>query len=368
MKNKKYSGPWVLNRICFPSKKKEVITMKAVQLVEIGGPLENREIPMPAVTSRDILVRVESAGICHSDVHYRAGKSPVGPLPQTLGHEVAGVIEKVGSEVSGLKAGDRVCLHYLLACGQCDYCRRGREQFCVKGAMMGKHRDGGFAEYIAVPAVNAVHLPEDVSFETGAVIMCSSSTSFHALLKAQLKAGETVAVFGAGGLGMSAIQLAYAMGALSVYAVDIDEEKLKIAETYGAIPINAGICDAVNEINHATKSKGVDVALELIGLPKTMEQAVQSLAVFGRAALAGISEAPFKIHSYTELLGKEAQVIGCSDHRLHELPLLLEFVRQGKLNLSKVITQKVPLDAGAVNTVLDELEQFKGQVRAVITL
>ena len=340
--------------------------MKAVQLVEIGAPLEKNEIPMPVVASRDVLVRVEAAGICHSDVHYRAGKSPVGSLPQTLGHEVAGVIEMVGRDVVDVKVGDRVCLHYLLTCGECDYCRRGREQFCVKGAMIGKHRDGGFAEYIAVPARNAVHLPEAVSFETGAVIMCSSSTSFHALRKAQLEAGETVAIFGAGGLGMSAIQLAYAMGALSVYAVDIDEEKLSLAEKFGAIPINAAASDALAEIISHTEGKGVDVALEVIGLPKTMEQAVQSLAVFGRAVLAGISETPFSIHSYTELLGKEAQVIGCSDHLRYELPLLLAFVRQGKLDLSRMITKKVPLDADAVNNVLDALGQFKSQVRAVI--
>jgi propanol-preferring alcohol dehydrogenase len=340
--------------------------MKAVRLVQAGSPLELQEIPIPGIGHRDILVRVEAAGICHSDVHYRAGKSPVGPLPQTLGHEVAGVVERIGSDVSGLTVGDRVCLHYLLTCGQCDFCRRGSEQFCVQGAMIGKHRDGGFAEHIAVPAKNAVHLPEEISFETGAVLMCSSSTSFHALRKAGLKAGETVAVFGAGGLGMSAIQLADTMGALSVFAVDINQDKLALAETYGAIPVNAADGDPVAAIMESTEGKGVDVALEVIGLPTTMEQAIQSLAVFGRAALAGISEAAISIHSYTELLGKEARIIGCSDHLYHELPLLLDYVRRGKLDLSEIITKEVPLNAEAVNNVLDDLEQFKSQVRAVI--
>jgi threonine dehydrogenase-like Zn-dependent dehydrogenase len=196
--------------------------------------------------------------------------------------------------------------------------------------------------------------------------MCSSSTSFHALRKARLKAGETVAVFGAGGLGMSAIQLAYTMGALSVIAVDIQQDKLALAETYGAIPVNAADGDPVAGIMELTRGRGVDVALEVIGLPKTMQQAVQSLSVFGRAALAGISEAPLSIHSYTELLGKEAEIIGCSDHLIYELPLLLAYARQGKLNLSDIITKQVPLEAGAVNSVLDDLEQFKSQVRAVI--
>jgi D-arabinose 1-dehydrogenase-like Zn-dependent alcohol dehydrogenase len=340
--------------------------MKAIQLVKIGSPLQLREIPVPVIGSGDVLVRIEAAGICHSDVHYRAGKSAVGSLPQTLGHEVAGVVEKTGKDVVSVKAGERVCLHYLKTCGRCHFCRRGREQFCVQGQMIGKDCDGGFAEYIALPAANAVPLPEEISFETGAVLMCSAATSFHALRKARLQAGETVAVFGAGGLGASAVQLAYTMGAARVFAVDIDTEKLKLAERYGAEPVNAAAGDPVSEIIAATGGKGVDVALEVIGLPQTLQQAVRCLAIFGRAALAGISERSFAIDSYPELLGKEAQVVGCSDHLLHEIPLLLNFVRQGKLDLSNIIVGRVPLRAEAVNEVLDDLQQFKGRVRTVI--
>jgi 2-desacetyl-2-hydroxyethyl bacteriochlorophyllide A dehydrogenase len=341
--------------------------MKAVRLVEIGKPLELQELPVPRVGEGQVLVRVKAAGICHSDVHYRAGNSPVGPLPQTLGHEVAGVVEEVGPGVAGLAAGDRVCLHYLLTCGECDYCRAGHEQFCVQGKMLGKHTDGGYAEYVAVPARNAVRLAEEVSFEQGAILMCSSSTSFHALRKGRLQAGETVAVFGAGGLGMSAIQLARIMGALEVYAVDINEQKLELAQAFGAIPVHARRSDPVAEIRRLTGGRGVDVALEVIGLKLTMEQAVRSLAVLGRAVLAGIADGPVAIDSYVDLLGREAEVIGTSDHLLWELPILVEFVRQGRLDLSHVVTRTVPLEAEAINTVMDALEQFGGEVRTVIT-
>jgi 2-desacetyl-2-hydroxyethyl bacteriochlorophyllide A dehydrogenase len=341
--------------------------MKAVRLVEIGQPLEIQEVPLPTVTEGTVLVRVKAAGICHSDVHYRAGTSPVGRLPQTLGHEVAGVVEEVGPGVSGLSAGDRVCLHYLLTCGVCDYCRNGHEQFCVEGKMLGKHTDGGYAEYIAVPARNAVHLADEVSFEQAAILMCSSSTSFHALRKARLQAGETVAVFGAGGLGMSAIQLARIMGALEVYAVDINDEKLELAEAFGAVPVHAQRSDPVAEIRRLTGGRGVDVAVEVIGLKLTMEQAVRSLAILGRAVLAGITDQPFALDSYADLLGREAEVIGSSDHLLWELPVLVEFVRQGRLDLSHVVTRTVPLEAEAINAVMDALEQFGGEVRAVIT-
>ena len=340
--------------------------MKAVRLVEIGHPLHLQGVDLPAVGERDVLVRVEAAGICHSDAHYRAGTSPVGPLPQTLGHEVAGVVEEIGPQVADVKVGDRVCVHYLLTCGDCYYCTRGSEQFCVKGRMIGKHCDGGYAEYIAVPARNAVPLPDEIPFEHGAVLMCSASTSFHALRKTRLAPGESVAVFGAGGLGTSAIQLAIALGALEVYAVDINADKLRLAERYGAVPVDATQGDPVAEIQWLTHGKGVDVALELVGLPQTMRQAVQSLAIFGRAGLVGITDKSFDVYPYVELLGKEAEVIGCSDHLLHELPLLIEFARRGLLDLSDVVTATVPLDAAAVNDVLDALERFGGQVRTVI--
>lgn len=341
--------------------------MKAVRLVEIGRALQMQELPIPAVGAKDVLVRIKAAGICHSDVHYRAGTSPVGPLPQTLGHEIAGIVEDVGSEVANVAIGDRVCLHYLLTCGQCYYCRTGNEQFCVEGKMLGKHCDGGYAEFIAVPERNAVSLPDAVSFEQGAALMCSSSTSFHALRKARLQPGETVAIFGAGGLGMSAIQLARAFGALAVYAVDINEAKLGQAQAFGAVPIDASQRDPVAELRRLTGGRGVDVTLEVIGLKRTMEQAVQSLAILGRAVMVGIADESFAIDSYSELLGKEAEVIGSADHLLSELPVLVEFVRQGRLDLSQVVARTVPLEASAINQAMDGLAQFGGEVRTVIT-
>lgn len=284
----------------------------------------------------------------------------------TLGHEMAGIVEEVGKRVTSVKVGDRVCLHYLLSCGRCAYCGIGSEQFCTQGSMLGHYSDGGYAEYIAVPERNAVHLPDEISFEQGAIMMCSSATSFHALRKSRLRAGETVAIFGIGGLGISAVQLASLFGALEVFAVDINPEKLKLVERYGAVPINATLNDPVAEIRRLTHNKGVDVALELIGLSQTMKQAVRSLAFMGRAVIAGISDKPLEIDTYWELLGKETEVIGTNDHLLSELPTIIEFARQGKLDLSGVITRTVPLEADHINRALDNLEQFGDDIRTVI--
>lgn len=340
--------------------------MKAVRLTQIGCPLELQEIPIPAVGPGEVLVRIKAAGICHSDAYYRAGVSSTGALPQTLGHEIAGVVESVGSQVARVRPGDRVCLHYLVTCGQCYHCNRGQEQFCVHGQMLGKHRDGGYAEYVAAPERGVILLPAEIPFEHAAIMMCSSSTSFHALRKARLQAGETVAVFGAGGLGMSAIQLARGLGASAVYAVDINADKLKLAERFGAIPVHAGQVDPVTEILRLTGGRGVDVSLELIGLPLTMRQAVQALGIQGRAGLAGITRTPFEVDSYLEVIGKEAEIIGCSDHLLQEFPLLIEFARRKILDLSHVVTRTVPLEAAPINATLDALQRFGGEVRTVI--
>ncbi len=340
--------------------------MKSVRMVAVGRPLEDKEVPVPSPGDRDVLVRVRAAGVCHSDVHYRGGASPVHPLPLTLGHEVAGVVEAVGPAVARVRPGDRVCLHYLLTCGSCPACAAGREQFCVCGKMLGHHADGGFAEFIAVPERNAVPLPESVGFEQGATLMCASATSLHALRKARLAAGETVAVFGVGGLGMSAVQLARALGALDVFAVDLNPKKLALAEKLGAVAVHAGQTDPVAALYALTGGRGVDVAVELVGLAQTMRQAVRSLAALGRAVLVGIGHEPLHIDAYTELLGKEAEVIGSNDHLLHELPLLVELARRGVLDLSGVVTRTIPLEARAVNAVLDDLQGFGDAVRTVV--
>ena len=295
-----------------------------------------------------------------------ANFAAVRPLPMTLGHEVAGVVEQAGTQVTNVKAGDRVGLHYNITCGECSYCTTGNEQFCSKVRMLGHYTDGGYAEYIAIPARNAVLLPDEIPFEQGATLMCASATAFHTLRKSRLKAGETAAVFGVGGLGISAVQLAKAFGALDVFAIDINPDKLKLAAQYGAIPVNAKQTDAVTEIRRLTGGKGADVALELIGLPQTMRQAVQCLGVMGRAVIAGIGAKPLEIDTYRELLGNEVEIIGSNDHLYSELPLLVELARRKVLDTARVVTRTIPLEADGINRALDELEKFGGEVRTVI--
>lgn len=340
--------------------------MKAIRFIGPKQPLEMQEIPIPEIGERDVLVKVKAAGICHSDAHYRAGISPVRPVPLTLGHEVAGIVEKIGVQVTNVKVGDRVCLHYNLTCGDCYHCSTGNDQFCEKVLMLGHYTNGGYAEYIAVPSRNAIRLPDEIPFEQGATLMCASATAFHALKKSRLKAGERAAIFGAGGLGQSAVQLAKAFGALEVYAVDINEEKLNLAKEYGAIPVNGKTVNPVKEIKRLTNGKGVDVAVEMIGLGQTMKQAIQVAGVMARVVIVGLSNKPIEIDTYNELLGNEVELIGSNDHHLQELPLLVEMACKKILDTSKIVTKTVPLDAEEVNEVLDNLEKFGSDVRTVI--
>ena len=232
--------------------------------------------------------------------------------------------------------------------------------------MTGKHCDGGYAEFIKVPARNAFALPDEVSFEIGAIMMCSSATAFHALNKARLKPGESIAIFGFGGLGFSALQLARAFDCGKIYVVEINRAKLDLAAKLGAVAIDAKTGDPVEQIRNATNGSGVDISLELIGSAKTMHQALRCLAQLGRAALVGLTAESMSIFPYPELINKEAEIIGVSDHLASELPALLEFGRNGKLRFPSDALRVVDLDAAQINRALDALQHSIDHVRTVI--
>lgn len=331
--------------------------MKALRLIEPGQPLVEADMDPARVGPHDIELEVEAAGICRSDVHYRSGARPVPKLPVTLGHEVAGTVSMVGSHVTRLRPGDRVAIHYQISCGICPPCLKGLEQFCGAGWMIGLGRDGGYAEVITVPERNAYLLPDTVPTEVGAIMMCSTATSLHALRKARYAPGETVAVFGCGGLGVSAIKLALALGAKEVYGIDINPAKLALAGRLGALPVPFSKAGQVR----------ADVALELVGMAETMRAAVDVLSVKGRAVAVGITDTPVSIDSFKDLALREAEVIGSVDHLGSEIEELIEMVDRGVIDLSDVVTATVPLAEKAVNEAMDRLEAFDGGVRTVIT-
>jgi 2-desacetyl-2-hydroxyethyl bacteriochlorophyllide A dehydrogenase len=311
--------------------------MRAIRLLREGAALVDADLPEPVAGPGEVLVDVRCAGICHSDAHYRRGGASRVAFPVTPGHEVAGVVAGVGPGVS-LQLGDRVALHYLLP----------------DGRMLGKDVDGGWAERVVVPAVNAVPVPDGVAFEHAAVMMCSTATALHALRVAPLRADESVAILGFGGLGVSALQLARVFGASRVYAVDPVEEKRRLAEALGAIPV------AIEEL------PPVDVALDFAGHGPTTLAALRRLAPGGRLVVVAINLRSLTIDPRSDVLDGERRIVGCSDHTRDELVELLGLAARGALDLSQAVSRTVPLEAAAADAVLDELERGTPRLRTVI--
>ena len=322
-----------------------------------------RDVADPDPAPNEVVVAVEAAGICRSDVHYRSGSPTTSYLPMTLGHEVAGTIRAVGNDVKAARVGERVALHYQTYCGHCRFCVGGHEQLCSDGEMIGRSRPGGYAEQIAIPAVNAYVVPDSVPLDQAAVMMCSTATAFHALRKGRLADGETVAVLGVGGLGMSAVQLAKIMGAGRVLAVDIDRDKLAMAQAYGAIPVNGDTDDLAGALrDHG----GVDVALDLLGSTELIRGGLKALHRLGRVVVVGIVHGDLMVQPFSDLIVGEREIIGCSDHLGTEIEELLALAADRKIDVASVITDRVGLDGGEVNAAMDRIERFGGGVRTVI--
>ena len=339
--------------------------MRALQITAYGKPLRAVDLPDPEPGTGQVLIRVDAAGICRSDVHYRSGTRPVPALPLVPGHEIAGTVVSVGDGVDGPEPGARVCLHYLVTCGECEYCHRGAEQFCVDGEMLGLDRQGGYAEQIVVPARNAHIVPEPVSTAAAAVMMCSTVTALHALRRGRLGRGESVAVLGAGGLGMSAIQLAQVLGARKIFAVDIDAARLELAGDLGAVAIDGRDDDPVDAVRSAS-SGGVDVTIEMVGSAPLMRDAVAMLRPSGRAVAVGITDDEFGLDPYRDLIEREAEILGAADHLASEVDEVLGYAADGSIDVERLITRRVPLSGDAVDGALDDLEAFGPGVRTVI--
>jgi D-arabinose 1-dehydrogenase-like Zn-dependent alcohol dehydrogenase len=197
-------------------------------------------------------------------------------------------------------------------------------------------------------------------------MMCSSATAFHALSKARVKSDDSVAIFGFGGLGFSALQLSQAFGCQEIYVVDINPAKLASIAAFGGVAIDATAGDPVQQIREATGGKGVDVSIELVGSAITMGQAVRCLGILGRAALVGLTAESMSVLPYTEVINKEVEIVGVSDHLAAELPLLMQLARNGKLCFPQGTLCSVGLDAAQINAALDAVENSMGEIRTVI--
>lgn len=311
-----------------------------------------------------MLVKIKASGICQSDLHLWRGAAP--SLPLIPGHENAGVVERVGELVNNLKPGDRVVCDNAITCGECYYCDSGRGQFCASVKDIGWNIDGGYAEYIVLPSRSVYRLPDEIGFDEAAITGCAVVTAYHAAKKVDFELGNSVAVFGLGGIGFHVVKLAKAMGAGRIIAVDIDDRKLARAAKLGFDTVNPRNEPAENMIKQLTKGEGADAVFEAIGNPKTVTSAIRSAAKGGKVVLIGICFDKIQVAPWDEIAAKEIQITGCNEHPRHEMTEIIEIVRQRKVDLSDSITHRIRLDD--VNRGIEMLDRKTDDIMRIVML
>ncbi|HEX9580018.1 MAG TPA: zinc-binding dehydrogenase [Gemmatimonadales bacterium] len=339
--------------------------MKAAVFHGSGQPLVVTDVPTPEPRAGEALVRVAGCGMCHTDLHYLDhGVKPFKAPPLILGHEVAGVVAGVGPGVTGRAEGDRVLIPAVLSCGRCGYCRQGRENLCDRLVMLGNNIDGGYAEYLVVPADDLVAVPAELPLERACVIADAVSTPYHAVTRrGRVRPGQWVAVVGCGGVGLNVVQCAVAAGA-QVVALDMNEDRLALARSLGAShTLNPKDVQRPDKRVREITAGGADVAFEAVGTPATIQAAYGLLKRGGRLCVIGYSAQDVTL-SAARLMYYELEVVGCLGCGGGEYPEILSLVSAGKIRLDLVVSGTVSLDR--INDGLDRLRRGEG-VRWVVT-
>lgn len=339
--------------------------MKAAVFHAPHQPLELVDVPTPEPRAGEVLVRVAGCGVCHTDLHYIDHGTPTfKPPPIILGHEVAGTVAEVGAGVTSLAAGARVLIPAVLSCGHCTLCRSGRENICENSQMLGNHIDGGYAEFVAVPAKDVVHMPDDVPLVEGSIIADAVTTPYHAVVRrGRVTPGDWVVVFGCGGVGLSLVQIASAVGG-RVIAVDVKDAKLETARRFGATAVfNATTTKKLDKEIRALSGGGVDVAFEAVGKAATQEVALNCLATGARLVLVGYSPETLPFNA-GRVMFREIEVLGSLGCRPVDYPRAIEMVRQGHVRLLDLVTHRFPLER-----IAEALDTLRGgdAIRVVVT-
>jgi propanol-preferring alcohol dehydrogenase len=319
--------------------------MKAVRLYE-GPEVRVEEVPEPEAGPGQIRVAIQAAGLCGTDLHAAHGRLPVPTLPVIMGHEGAGIVETVGEGVSGFREGDRVLLLPSETCGECPACEVGHLGLCPAAQIFGMARDGTFAEKIAVPASCALQLPDEVSFEHGAILADAVATAYHAVAtRAGIQGGERVAVIGCGGVGHHAILLARLLGAKTIVAADASDGALRRAQEAGAdVTVNVTEADARKAIRRAAGGGGPERVIEYAGRKSSVELAIACVARGGRVIVGGVGMESPELGPLVSFVGKEIGVMGSMGYTRAELEHVVQLTASGKLDLSGSITARYPLD------------------------
>ena len=321
--------------------------MRALVKDTAGPGFVLRDVPRPVIRDDEVLISVRRAGVCGTDVHiydWDAWAQGRCRPPFTVGHEFAGDVVQVGSLVADVREGDRVTAEGHIVCGRCHLCRTGNAHVCPNTRIIGVDRDGCFADFIAMPASNVWHLDDSVSYEIGG-IHDPMGNAFHTALVGTEMSGKTVLITGCGPIGIFAVGICKAAGASRIIASDVNPTRLALARAMGAHDaVTPAEADAV--VRAATNGLGVDVVLEMSGVPSAIHQAFALVRVGGRVQMLGIPSKPIAVDLATEIIFKGITVYGVVGRRMYDTWIqMTQFLRSGQFDPTPVITHRFPLEA-----------------------
>jgi threonine 3-dehydrogenase len=319
--------------------------MKSLVKHHAGPGFQLTDVPVPAIRDNEVLIRVRRAGVCGTDVHiyewddWARGRCKP---PFVVGHEFAGDVVEAGKLVTDVKVGDRVTAEGHIVCGRCLACRTGNSHVCPNTRIIGVDRDGCFAEYISMPSLNVWHLDDSISFDIGG-IHDPMGNAFHTALTADIP-GSVVLITGCGPIGIFAVGICRAAGAARIIASDVNDRRLELARTMGAN--DALHPDQVEEaVKRATGGSGVDVVLEMSGVPAAIHQAFAMVRLGGRVQMLGIPAKPMEVNLANEIIFKGITIYGVIGRRMYETwHQMTRFLLSGEFDPTPVITHRFPLE------------------------
>ncbi|MGO3277787.1 zinc-dependent alcohol dehydrogenase family protein [Halomonas sp.] len=344
--------------------------MKAVVFEQFSAPPSIQQLPDPTPEPHGVVVKVMANGVCRSDWHGWVGHDTDIQLPHVPGHELAGVVEAVGKDVKQWRVGDRVTVPFVGGCGTCPECHSGNHQVCDSQFQPGFTHWGSFAEYVGIhyADVNLVALPETLDFATAASLGCRFVTSFRAVVdKGQTSAGQWVAVHGCGGVGLSAVMIANAIGA-NVVAIDISEEALNLARQLGAVAtVNAAkVANVVEAVTEITRG-GAHVSLDALGHPTTCVNSISNLRKRGKHIQVGLMLADHSTPAIpmSKVIANELEILGSHGMQAHRYDAMLAMIQSGKLAPEKLIGKRITLEQSI--DALMNMDKFEGAGVTVVT-
>lgn len=318
--------------------------MRAMYFEQFNGPIEIRDIEVPYPAPKSVLIKVEATGLCRSDWHGYAGHDSDISLPHVPGHELAGTVAQVGNQVKNFKIGDRVTVPFVNGCGTCEWCSSGNAQVCPAQSQPGFTQFGSFAEYVEIKNAdfNLISLPKEITFEVAAALGCRFATAFRGLTaRGGIKTGDLVAVFGCGGVGLSAVMIAKAFGA-KVIAVDINDVALENAKNAGA----DHLFKSANAVDEIQKLGGAQITVDALGHQKTAEIAVKSLRRLGKHIQLGLllAEDGLTPMAMARVIGWELELIGSHGMAAIDYPQMLKMIAGGVLHPEIFIKRTISLE------------------------